>query len=99
MIILYPKDFEFQNDLPDGCGLKYYDVGSYDVEEFLSGLYDTVILSVHHEAGAMSLNYMMSFINPQCHYVRTIINCDYKSANLQTLINKFHKIEDIWNEG
>lgn len=89
MIIIYPE--EFRDNAPEGA---LFNVDKVDFDGFL----DQFILIVNHVKGCSNINYNMAYQRDRnVHIMTTFIDCGYVSENLKFLIDKFKKIEEIWN--
>lgn len=95
MTVIYPK--EYMSKLPNDH-LEVEFISSEDVIPHPSGMYDTFVMIVEHMSGMADLNYELSFCNKSNrHIVKTVIDCNFHSSNLEFLIKKFNEIENIWN--
>ena len=93
MIVVYPK--EFKENAPENCNVIF---GVDNIEN--SGLYDQFYILVEHENDSAKLNYISIYdVINNIHFVKTKIDCRYSSNNLDMLIKKFKKIEEVWHEG
>lgn len=91
MTVVYPKEFE--KNAPKLVKVIF---GFEGIE--ISGLYDEFFIIVKHEEESADLNYTLGYDGTNnLHFARTRIDCRYPSKNLDLLISKFCKIEEIWN--
>jgi hypothetical protein len=92
MTVIYPR--EYMINAPNSDGVEVIFTG--DPIPLPSGMYDTLLMIVEHEPKMADLNYESSY--KSCvHTVKTMIDCNFQSKNLELLIKKFKTIEDIWN--
>lgn len=99
MILLYPDKYKENLKSYDGVDIRYYHTSPDDYHVDDNGLYDIFILEARHNDDEKDLNYhSFKWITRNCHVVKTSIDCRYPSKNLDMLVEKFKKIEDIWNE-
>ena len=93
MIVIYPK--EYMINAPNSDGVEVIFTG--DPIPLPSGMYDTFLMIVEHEPKMADLNYKLSFCNNNNrHTVKTMIDCNFQSKNLELLIDKFKQTEEIW---
>ena len=98
MIIFYPE--EYKENAPKYGNVRFYPTKdkfmSINVDD--NGMYDTFVLKVEHSDGEDVLNYGgYKELNRNIHYYTTSVDCRYESKNLDILIEKFKKWEEIWN--
>jgi hypothetical protein len=95
MIVIYPKEY-MSNAPNNNSEVEFIFTG--DPIPLPSGMFDTFLMVVEHESKMADLNYELSFCNNKNrHIVKTMIDCNFQSRNLELLIKKFKAIEDIWN--
>lgn len=96
MKLLYPK--KYRENSPRSTDVEFVENIDLEYGQNLSGFFDTVVMIVNHSPNCAALNYN-SWIESRSNviYVTTFIDCNYLSSNLEFLINKFKKWEDIWN--
>lgn len=95
MTIIYPKKY-IENATNNYSEVEF--ISSEDAIPHPSGMYDTFLMIVEHMSGMADLNYELSFCNKNNrHIVKTVIDCNFYSGNLEFLIKKFNAIENIWN--
>lgn len=97
MIVYYPK--EYKKNAPNnrlGVEVVLFDENTPFAPQ-TSGMYDTFLIIVQHSDNCSNLNYINSYSSSgNYHMVNTVIDCNFHSPNLETLINKFKQTEDIW---
>jgi hypothetical protein len=95
MTVIYPK--EYMSKLLNNYSEVEF-ISSEDVIPHPSGMLDTFLMVVEHQSGMADLNYELSFCNKSNrHTIKTSIDCNFYSGNLELLIKKFKTVEDIWN--
>lgn len=96
MIVVYPRHFE--ENAPKINEVVFDDEHDQKLTEILSGLYETFVIYVFHREDTSDLNYIATKNRSEnLHEISTMIDCRYPSKNLDLLINKFKKIEEVWN--
>jgi hypothetical protein len=98
MKILYPE--KYQENAPKSEDVDFDNIVNFHIGNNLSGFLDTVVIVVEHCVNVHYLNFE-SWIEGRANtiYVKTLVDCRYHSDNLKFLIEKFRKIEEVWNEG
>lgn len=95
MTVIYPKEY-IENAPKNHSEVDI--IFSENQSPLPSGMCDTFVMEVQHVSGMGDLNYELSFCNKSNrHTIKTSIDCNFHSKNLDLLITKFKTIEDIWN--
>jgi hypothetical protein len=97
MKVFYPKKYRDNQKFPENVLVEYYDdVDS--VPSFHDGMMDSFSLLVIHREKWVAENYGAFFENGEHHFMIKV-DCEHQSKNLDDLLSKLIKWEDIWNEG
>jgi hypothetical protein len=98
MIVIYPKKYE-KNSPKEFDDVEIIKSDDW-VDVIPSGMFDTFVIVVSHMEKISDMNYKISFNNKSnLHTIITNVDCNFNSQNLDFLIKKIKKWEDIWNEG
>jgi hypothetical protein len=95
MIIIYPKQFEGNQKFPEEIEVSYRNSENWNYPVPIDGFLDTIIIDVHHKEGVDKMNYVASYNGGTLHVIKTEIDCNHHSDNLNYLIKVFQKFENI----